>query len=292
MTATNLLLPSVVITGVSSGIGFALAEDFLKRGYRVFGSVRREVDASVLVAGWPSSFVPLVFDVTDEAALPRVVAQVEAVVGSQGLRALINNAGIAHNGPLWLQPMAEIRQQFEVNVFGMIMVTRAFLPLLGMRPGHQQPAGRVVNIGSLSGGITVPFITAYSCTKHAVEAFSKGLRRELLGYGIEVVTVEPGIIKTSMLDKSAQAQPLDRYADTDIAPAWKLFNDRLRADESRAQSPAVVCKAVTHAVEAKRPRTQYPLDPLWRVGRILPDRWFDKLMYKVFGFRADNMLRR
>jgi NAD(P)-dependent dehydrogenase (short-subunit alcohol dehydrogenase family) len=292
MTAINKQLPSVVITGVSSGIGFALAEDFLKRGYRVFGSVRRENDASVLAAGWPATFVPLVFDVTDEAALPRVVEQVQSIVGAQGLRALVNNAGIAHNGPLWLQPMSEIRQQFEVNVFGMIMVTRAFLPLLGLAANRQYPPGRVVNIGSLSGGITVPFITAYSCTKHAVEAFSKGLRRELMAYGIDVVTVEPGIIKSSMLDKSAQSQPLERYADAEIAPAWKMFNERLRADESRAKPPAVVCAAVRHAVEASKPRTQYPLDPLWRIGRILPDRWFDQLMYKVFGYRADNMLRR
>jgi NAD(P)-dependent dehydrogenase (short-subunit alcohol dehydrogenase family) len=284
--------PSVVITGVSSGIGLALAEDLLARGYRVFGSVRRAQDARALTAAWPGAFVPLVFDVTDEAALPRVVAQVAAAVGDQGLQALINNAGVAHNGPVAHQPMAEIRQLFEVNVFGLMMVTRAFLPLLGARPGCPHPPGRVVNMGSLSGGITVPFITAYSCTKHAVEAYSQGLRRELLGYGIEVATVEPGMIRTPLLEKSAQAQPMAQYADTDIAPAWQLFNQRLRVDEAQARSPEIVCRAVRHAIQAKRPRTRYPLDPLWRIGRILPDRWFDKLLCKVFGFRPDNMLRR
>ncbi len=190
------------------------------------------------------------------------------------------------------QPMSEIRQLFEVNLFGMIAVTKAFLPLLGARPAHPHPPGRIVNMGSINGGFTLPFISAYSCTKHAVEAFSQGLRRELLGHGIEVATIEPGLIRTNMVEAATHGSALQRYADVDIAPAWQQFCQQLGQAQKQAKSPDIVCKAVRHAIESPRPRTRYPLDPLWRLGRILPDRLFDKLIMKMFSYQVDKMLRK
>jgi NAD(P)-dependent dehydrogenase (short-subunit alcohol dehydrogenase family) len=293
MTVIDSTLPTVLVTGVTGGgIGNALATALLQRGYRVFGTVLHEREAQALSLTWPQSFVPLVLDVTDHDALPSVVERVAAMVGSQGLGALINNAGIGHNGPLMHQPFSEIRQVFEVNIFGMMAVTRAFLPLLGARAHRTHPPGRIINIGSVNGAITLPFTVAYSCTKHAVEAFSQGLRRELLDYGIEVATIEPGLIRTKMVEDGARSDASQRYANEDIGPAWQQFCHQLAQVHVHAKSPEIVCKAVLHALESKRPRTRYPLDLLWRLGRWLPDRWFDQVVFKMFGYKAGAMIRK
>ncbi len=275
--------PAVVITGVSSGIGLAIAEDLLKRGYRVFGSVRRLADAQALITEWPLAFTPLVFDVTDLTKLADIVQQVRLSLAGHGLTALVNNAGISHSGPLMHQPLEEIRQTFEVNVFGLIAITQAFLPLLGANHDLGHPPGRVVNIGSVSGGITVPFMGAYSASKHAVEAFSQGLRRELRPFGIEVSTIEPGFIRSRMFEKAAPSKAIGSYADTAYAQPWMQFNRSLLNQERNAKSPEVVSRAVLHAIEAPTPRTRYPLDPLWHLGWLLPDRSFDRLIFKALG---------
>src|SRR5580698_4743307 len=194
--AKNDAKPTVLVTGVSSGIGHAIAEDLLSRGYVIMGSVRRPQDALQLQQAWPDDFIPLVFDVTDTEALQAIVKQVEAFLSGRGLKALVNNAGIFLGGPQMHQPLAEIRRVFDVNVFGLLAVTQAFLPCLGAQRGRVGPPGRVVNIGSVS--ITVPFLGAYSGSKHAVEALSQGLRRELSLYGIEVSAIEPVMVRSRL----------------------------------------------------------------------------------------------
>jgi len=281
---------AVVVTGVSSGIGLAIANELLARGYRVFGSVRRPSDAQALAQQWPHAFVPLVFDVTDAAALQGVVAQVADALAGQGLKALINNAGISHSGPLMHQPLQELRDMFDVNVFSLLTVTRAFLPLLGARPGTDHAPGRIVNIGSVSGAVTVPFMGGYSAAKHAVEALSQGLRRELRPYGIEVSTIEPGFIRSRMFEKAAPSEASERYADTAVAAAWRKFNQALLGMERAAQPPESVARVVRDAIEAAKPRTRYPLDPVWRVGRLLPDRVFDHLIFRSLGI--DSLMRK
>lgn len=278
--------PAVLVTGVSSGIGEAIAQALLDRGYRVLGSVRQPHEAQALAVRWGARFTPLVFDVTDAAALEAARAQAEEALQGQGLRALVNNAGVSHAGPLLHQPLPEIRAVFEVNVFGLLATTRAFAPLLGARRDAGHPPGRVVNIGSVSGAITVPFMGAYSASKHAVEALAQALRRELMPYGVQVSTIEPGFVRTRMFEKSAPAAAAQRYADTDIAPAWRQFNTTLLAREQAARPPAQVVRAVIAAIESPRPRTRHPLDPLWRIGRLLPDRAFDRLIFRALGIHA------
>lgn len=280
--------PAAVVTGVSSGIGLAIAEDLLQHGYQVFGSVRRVADAEGLVKQWGEAFVPLVFDVTDAEALPGIVAQVAAMVGERGLKALVNNAGIGLNGPIIEQPMSEIRQTFEVNFFGALQVSRAFLPLLGTRPGAKS-RGRIVNIGSVSGGFTMMFMTAYSASKHAVEALTQGLRRELKLYGIEVSCIEPGFIRTRILDPAAGDKMRQQYVSSNYKAWWRQFTDSIFAAADKAKPVEVVTKAVRHALEAPKPRTRYPLDVMWTIGRILPDRAFDKFAFKITGL--DKLLR-
>jgi NAD(P)-dependent dehydrogenase (short-subunit alcohol dehydrogenase family) len=275
--------PAVLITGVSSGIGQAIAEYLLGRGYLVLGSVRRSDDAATLQRNWPDHFVPLLFDVTDAAALPAVVAQVRAILGGRDLKALVNNAGMNHGGPLMHQPLAEVRRVFEVNVFGLLAVTQAFLPLLGARRGRSGPAGRVVNIGSVSGAITVPFLGTYSASKHAVEAISQALRRELSLYGIQVSTIEPSFVRSRLIEKGLAEKVEQRYAHTDFAAWLTQFNRSVQAQEQTAPPANKVIAAVRHAIEAPKPRTRYPLDRIWLIGRLLPDRAFDRLIFKALG---------
>jgi NAD(P)-dependent dehydrogenase (short-subunit alcohol dehydrogenase family) len=275
--------PAVLVTGVSSGIGQALAGGLMERGYQVFGSVRREADAQTLASRWGAAFVPLVFDVTDAGALPGAVKQVGNLLGGRGLKALVNNAGVGPAGPLMHQPMEEIRAIFEVNVFGLLAVTRAFLPLLGARPDATHAPGRVVNIGSVSGGITPPFMGGYSASKHAVEAIAQGLRRELTVYGIEVSTVEPSFVRSKIFEKTAPAADAERYAGSAFAAPWRKFVQGIAEQERTAKSPEIVTRAVLNAIEAAKPRTRYPLDPIWHIGRLLPDRSFDGLIFKAMG---------
>ena len=216
----------VLITGVSTGIGYAAAQAFVLKGYHVYGSVRRQVDADQLDRTLGPQFSPLLFDVTDHAAIADAAKKVQAEIGREGLACLINNAGMATSGPLMLQPLDDVRRQFEVNVIGLLAVTQAFLLLLGARENAGHPPGRIINISSVSGKIAVPFIGAYVGSKHAIEGMSQALRRELQLYGIDVIVVGPGTVKTAIWEKPS-ATELGIFAGSDYAPMMlnlqKLF---------------------------------------------------------------------
>ena len=274
------MLKSVVITGVSSGIGLATAKALLARGYQVFGSVRKAADAQRLQQELGVNFTPLLFDVTDHAALPAAVALVEAAVGKSGLSGLINNAGVAPAGPLMHAPMDEVRQTFEINVFGLLAVTQAFLPLLGacQNPGH--PPGRIVNLSSISGGVALPLVTLYAMSKFAVEALSDGLRRELSIYSISVSAIEPGPIKTPIWDKVPEAQGNNRYAATDYAKAMDIMPTMLAHKLKTAKPMSAVTDAIIHALEAPKPKARYPLVGLWHLRKFMPDALLDRIIRK------------
>jgi NAD(P)-dependent dehydrogenase (short-subunit alcohol dehydrogenase family) len=280
--------PTILVTGVSSGIGLAIAEKLLKSGYFVIGTVRALKDAEQLVVSQHAkSFMPLEMDVTNQASILQSVEIVEKHLDGRNLKALVNNAGISIDGPLMLQPLEEIKKIFEVNVFGLIAVTQSFLPLLGASSiQNVEKPGRVVNVGSVSGAITFPFTGAYSASKHAVEALSQAFRRELMPWGVEVVCVEPSFIRTSMFLKASGRT--NTYEGTIYGVMWKRFRHFLSKTETTAKAPDVVVDAVMHAIESIQPKTRYPLDGIWRVGRVLPDRWFDKILLKAFPFNKAN----
>jgi NAD(P)-dependent dehydrogenase (short-subunit alcohol dehydrogenase family) len=274
--------PAVVITGVSTGIGHDAARYLIERGYRVFGSVRSAADADRVAQALGPHLVPLIFDVTDAAAVAAAAQEVGAAVGDRGLRALVNNSGISGAGPLMHFPLADLRRMFDVNVFGLLTVTQAFLPLLGARSDRLRPAGRVINISSISGGLVFPFVGAYGASKHAVEALTDGLRRELSIYGIPVIGIEPGNIRTPIWEKSAALDPA--YAGTDYAPILARL-PAILADMARKGDPVERVSAVIfEAVSAPRPKTRYPLTFLWRLSRVLGDRTLDRLTLKAMGF--------
>ncbi len=273
---------TVVITGVSTGLGFATAQELIKRGYRVFGSVRKPADGERVQHALGPAFTPLLFDVTDTAALPAAVAQVQAAVGEHGLAALINNAGVAANGPLMHTPLDEVRQVFDINVFGLLAVTQAFLPLLGARAGAPHAPGRIVNLSSISGGLVFPLVAVYAMSKHAVEALSDGLRRELSIYGIAVSMLEPGVIKTPIWDKGPPGGD-HRYDATDYKQAMAAQPEMFAKELKKAKPIRVVTDAICHALEAPKPKARYVLTGMWHVRKIIPTLWLDRLINHLSG---------
>ena len=276
---------SIVITGVSSGIGYGAAREFSRHGYRVFGSVRKEEDAARLRAELGANFVPLVFDVTDRASVLGAADEVGEMLGGSGLAGLVNNAGTAIGGPLMLQPLEEVRAHFEVNVVGLVSVTQAVLPLLGARRPRTQEPGRILNIGSVGGRIASPFIGAYVGTKHAVEGISDSLRRELLPYGIDVVLIEPGAVRTEIWDKGAVHA--ERYADSDYAGPLARFGKYAEGLARKGYSPEKFGGFVRGVFEKEKPKTRYAIVPgrfaNFTVPRLLPDRWLDRLIARNVG---------
>jgi NAD(P)-dependent dehydrogenase (short-subunit alcohol dehydrogenase family) len=276
---------SLLITGVSTGIGYGVAKEFVGRGYRVFGSVRREADAERLTDEFGPNFVSLVFDVTDAEAVRAAAGEVGEELGGSTLTGLVNNAGVGIGGPLALQPLGEVSTHFEVNVVGLISVTQAFLPLLGMgRPRVEEP-GKIVNIGSTGGKIAMPFIGAYAGTKHAVEGISDSMRRELMPYGIDVVLIEPGAVRTEIWEKGASQA--GRYAETDYAEPLEKFRRYADGLAKGGFPPEEIGRRVVNIFEKKRSGTRYAIVPgkftHFTLPRLLPDRWLDRMIGRNLG---------
>ena len=204
-------METAVITGVSTGIGRGAALVLLKKGWHVFGSVRRENDASSLKDEFGKAFTTLVFDVEDNHAVIAAADQVRERLSGRTLDGLVNNAGSSFTDPLLVQSVSDFRKQIETNLIGVFAVTRAFAPLLGADEALSGSKGRIVNISSVGGRMGPPFLGAYSAAKHGVEGFSESLRRELQLVGIDVIIIGPGSVKTAIWDK-AEALPMDHLA--------------------------------------------------------------------------------
>lgn len=279
---------SVVITGVSTGIGRATAVDLAGHGFHVFGSVRNEGDADSLKERLGNAFTPLVFDVADAEAIERAAAAVGDAVGEQGLHGLVNNAGICLIGPLQHMPLQQFLDHFEVNVFGLLKVTRAFLPLLGAQRNCPHPPGRIINISSLSGRIAYPLFGAYAGSKFAVEALSDALRREMMLYGIRVSLIEPGAIQTPIWEKGA-SMDLSPYSGTDYMPLVSTMLDELSGQSDDALPVSRVTRVIRRALLCRRPRTRYVVanSPLtrWWIPHVLPDRWLDFVLRHFLNIR-------
>ncbi len=276
----------VVVTGVSTGIGHAVAIDLAEHGYHVFGSVRKPEDAAPLQTELGASFTPLLFDVTDGEAVRRAAEQVAEVAGEIGLAGLVNNAGIAVGGPLLHLPVDELRLQLEVNVVGVLQVTQAFLPLLGAQRDPPFEAGRIVNISSVSGHIAYPFVGPYAASKHALEAMSDSLRRELMLYDIDVILIVSGAAATPIWEKTTSAQA-EKYMGTEYAGALQKMLNSTSSLGTEGMAPQRVAFAVREALEVRKPKTRYLLSNSWLMGwmvpRWLPTRMYDRLLAQQLG---------
>jgi NAD(P)-dependent dehydrogenase (short-subunit alcohol dehydrogenase family) len=259
---------AVVITGASTGIGAACALRLAQSGWRVFAGVRKAEAGEELKRRAGPTLEPLLLDVTDAATVSEAARRVTAALGSGGLAGLVNNAGIAAGGPLEFVPLAEFRRQFEVNVFGVLTVTQAFLPLLRAAPG------RIVNMGSISGRIASPFLGPYCASKFALESLTDSLRLELRPHGVRVALVEPGAIATPIWEKSVRhgeeverGYPLEAHA----LYGEGLAGIKAQIDEASrsAEPPTLVAAAVEHALCARRPRTRYVVGRDARLAALL-----------------------
>lgn len=282
-------MKAVVITGVSSGIGWGTTKVLLNKGYQVFGSVRQAADADRLATAFGANFVPLLFDVTNEEAVRRAADQVRAALGGHTLQGLVNNAGIAEGGPLVYQPLAAYRAQIEVNLIGPFIVTQAFAPLLGMDRSLQGEAGRIVNISSVGGKFAGPFLGAYHASKFGLEGFSDTLRRELMLFGIDVIVIGPGGVATPIWDK-AETQDDSAYKHTEYATAVKRFQTYMIQDGRKGYTPEQVGEVVWRALTVARPRVRYTVvpNPLtnWIMSTLLPKRLVDRIIARNLGFTA------
>ncbi|MCH2043177.1 MAG: SDR family oxidoreductase [Saprospiraceae bacterium] len=277
-------MKSILITGTSTGIGLACAQVFTKAGYRVFGSIRKEEDAQRVSKELGKNFIPLLFDVTNLEQIRAAVLKVQEILGeNKGLDGLINNAGIAVGGPLQLLPMEDFRWQFDVNVFGLLQVTQAFLPLLGAQKKCPFPPGKIINMTSVAGKIAAPFMGAYAASKHAVEAISHSLRRELMLYGVDVIILGPGAVKTPIWDKGTGVMP--EYAKgSDYEQALGDFSKYAYRMGQKGIDPNLVGELSLKIMETKHPKTRYPIlrDKFknWTLPRLLPDRTIDRALAK------------
>lgn len=278
----------ILITGASTGIGYETAKHLIRSGYFVFGSVRKQEDAQRLENELGEHFKALIFDVRDEKAIANARNEVQSILKNNNLKGLINNAGIVVFGPLQHIPMEEFENQIDINVFGVLKVTQAFLPLLGADKSRTGKPGKIINISSVSGTFTNPFLVPYCVSKFALESLTDGLRRELLIYGIDAISIRPGPIKTPIWEK---AQVIDnQYDNTIYGPVLKSTNKMISKIEQNAIPPIKVAKLIQKILVQNKPKTKYIIMrnslPV-RIIRMLPSRWVDGIfkrqMKKFFG---------
>jgi NAD(P)-dependent dehydrogenase (short-subunit alcohol dehydrogenase family) len=278
-------MQSVVITGASTGIGWATAKLLLDRGFRVFGSVRKEADAARLKREFGANFTPLLFDVTDEAAVLAAARGVRAALEGETLFGLVNNAGIAVAGPVLELAADEFRRQMDVNVIGPIIATQAFGPLLGSDPSLKGPKGRIVMISSVAGKNGNPLMSAYSASKHAIEGLSESRRREMMLFGIDVIIIAPGAVKTPIWSKAEEVD-ISPYKNSPFFPAlerMRKFMLQLGASGLPAQK---IAERIADALTSVRPKVRYQItpDPMQRLmTAVLPKRMVDKIIARRIG---------
>ncbi|QWG24726.1 SDR family oxidoreductase [Bradyrhizobium sediminis] len=276
---------SVVITGASTGIGWATAKLLLDRGFRVFGSVRKQADADRLGNEFGANFMPLLFDVTDEAKVLAAAREVRAALDGETLTGLVNNAGVAVAGPVLELAVDEFRRQMDVNVIGPVIATQAFGPLLGSDPSLKGPKGRIVMISSVSGRAGAPLTAPYAASKHAIEGLSESLRREMMLFGIDVIIVAPGPVKTPIWSKAEEVD-ISVYQNSPFFPALQRIRKFMLQLGETGLPPEKIAEAIADALTSPNPRVRYQLtpDPMQQlITAVLPKRTVDRIIAKRLG---------
>jgi NAD(P)-dependent dehydrogenase (short-subunit alcohol dehydrogenase family) len=278
-------MKSVVITGASTGIGWAAAKLLLDRGFRVFGSVRKQADADRLRSEFGTNFTPLIFDVTDEAAVLAAAREVRNQLNGETLAGLVNNAGIAVAGPVFELSADEFRRQMDVNVVGPIIATQAFGPLLGSDPSLKGPKGRIVMISSVAGKSGNPTGAAYSASKHAIEGLSESLRREMMLFGIDVIVIAPGAVKTPIWDKGQEVD-ISVYKNSPYFPALQKIRAYTQHLSKIGLPPEAIAEKIFEALTLAGPKVRYQItpDPMRHlITTWLPKRTVDRMIAKRLG---------
>jgi NAD(P)-dependent dehydrogenase (short-subunit alcohol dehydrogenase family) len=289
---------TILVTGATAGIGRHAALELVRLGHHVIATGRREQALDELAKEARAILIDtdgggkldvLRLDVTDDAAVEASVAIVNELTAGHGVDVLVNNAGYGQMGPLESVTTADLRKQFETNVFGLMAMTRAFVPQM-----RKRGSGRVINVGSIGGRFTFPLMGAYNATKYAVESLSDALRCELAPFGIDVAIVEPGPIKTEFNAVAMDTIDADRVSTSPYARVLEQAEKVKSRFDSRAAGPEVTTKAIVHAATARRPKVRYVVPPMLAAAlallSILPTRLVDYGMRLAAGLTRKNLL--
>ena len=287
-TAMPTPLRSAIVTGASTGIGQACATRLVGEGWRVFAGVRKPEDAERLTAELGDHLVPLIIDVTDNDTVLKAAAAVREALDGRTLDGLVNNAGITVAGPMLDLPLEDFQQQLDVNVTGIVRVTQAFGPLLGVDEDLAGGPGRIVMMSSVAGEMGAPFLGPYAASKHAVEGLSKSLRRELMLYGIDVVVIGPGAVATPIWEKAEEVDPEPYRATRFYEPLLRIRNWMTR-NGPEGFPPSKIADRVFLALTEDKPRFRYAIVPQrltnWSLPKLLPERMVDNMIAKRIGLQ-------
>ena len=269
---------TVLVTGTSSGIGRGLCQALIKRGYKVFGTVRNRKDATELKKEFGENLDALLVDVTDEKQVIKAKERVQNYLNRKPLTALINNAGIATLGPVEFLPTSDFKKQIDTKILGTFLCTKIFLPLLGTDNNLIGNPGRIVNISSILGGkIGSPFMSGYCASKHAVEAFSESLRRELKPYGIKVIIVAPGSVSTPIWKEVKKQKDQNKYNKTKYGISFKKILNSLESFDQNSLSMKQLTSIIIKSIEIKNPKIRYnpTKDPIQKLWPYIPKKIMD-----------------
>ena len=266
----------IIVTGASSGLGKDFALELLKHGHLVYGLARRVDNMQDIVQAGGKA---IGMDVTDEKQISKAVSQIVAEQGQ--IDVLINNAGYAVYGPVEEVPIDQARRQFEVNIFGLASLTQKCIPIM-----REKKSGMIINISSMGGKMYTPMGAWYHATKHALEGWSDCLRLEMKPFGIDVVIIEPGGIKTEFGDVFVD----NLQGNMDTGPYAKALQTISKSTKEMSQKgqlsePAVITELILKAVHSQKPKTRYVAGayakPLLFIRKYLGDRLFDRIVMRM-----------
>ncbi len=269
-------MKTVVITGISSGIGYATAENFLSKGWTVIGSVREIESVAALKNKFKEKLILWVIDLTSISEIDSIKSLLDKYHITQ-IEALVNNAGIAIPGPFQFQDFNEIQQTLSLNVLAVMKLTQVLIPFLISNQG------RIINISSVSGVNGSPFLAGYCASKHAIEGFSESLRREMKIYGVQVIIVGPGSIKTPIWSKGFSTL-VYLYDQTFFKKSFSRFIQFAQSEEKHALPVQAVVDDIADAIESEKPKIRYAPIPRkfrnWYLGMLIPRKKYDELICK------------
>jgi len=273
----------IVVTGASTGIGAATARELGKRGFHVLAGVRREADADAIRS---ANVEPSRLDITNEAEIAMLAKRIADDPERRPLRALVNNAGIQINATVEALPLSEWRRLFDVNLFGHVAMTQALLPAL------IESRGTVVNVTSVGGKVAMAGYGAYAGTKFALEAVSDALRREVAGFGVKVVVIEPGAVTTEMTgrliiasERITSGMPAEQRGRYDALMQAVIAQARTFTREGAGLPAEEVGRVIADAIVSERPRTRYTVGRdaaiIVRLARFVSDRMLDSMLARA-----------
>lgn len=280
-------MKTILVTGASTGIGWDSVRALVQKNYRVVATVRNEADATRLQENFQHKVIPVVIDLLDLESISEMPKTLKEQHQIEKLDGLVNNAGVAQAGPFLDQNFQEIETTIRLNVLSLMKITQVLLPLLGASVAATH-VGKIVNISSIAGTGGAPFLAAYAASKHAVEGFSDALRKELMLFGIQVVVIGPGSIKTPIWNKGFTVVQR-RYEKSVYANAFAKFMSIAMRESENALAPSAVSDLVVESFESARPAFRYAPIPRpltnWYIPKLLPKRFYNYLTARALGLQ-------